>query len=92
MHVIFVYHQQFLSVDFLDAEDFGKWTKANVSNPFAYFLDSPLGYIMNFSFQSDKKIVARCEFNNLFLKKVMESFGFKNFVVLSVNILHSAIL
>ena len=92
MHVIFVDSHKFFSIYFLNVEYFGKLSKSNLSHPFTDLLNSPLGNIMNFSLEGNKKVVSWGKFDNLFLGKMMEDFGFDDLVLLVIGILHETVL
>jgi len=92
MHVIFVDSHKFFSIYFLNVEYFGKLSKSNLSHPFTDLLNSPLGNIMDFSLESNKKVVSWGKLDNLFLGKVMEDFGFDDLILLVIGILHEPVL
>lgn len=92
MHVVFINCQQFLPVNFLYTEYFSKWAKANLSYPFTHLFDSPLWYILYFSFKSNKKVISWSKFDNWFIKKWLKFLSFQYLIVLIVWVLTQNIL
>jgi hypothetical protein len=58
--------------------------ESNFSDPLTYFIDSPFGDIVDFSFKGEEKIIARCKFDDGFLYKMMEEFGFQDFSLVEI--------
>jgi hypothetical protein len=84
VHVVFIDVDEFLAVDFFDGEDFGKLSKSNFPDPFADFLNSPLGGIVDFPLKGKEEVVSRGKGDDGFIDEVLEEFGFEDFVLVEI--------